>query len=1171
MTAVYLNLANDKLLISFERNPHIEGQLRKISGARFNKSFGRWEAQLNCYSKLLDVLDDVKISKAVIEKFQEEADLKRKVEELKKKDYVELTDYTSKANLMSHQKKAFELHRLLPGSANTSEMGSGKCKSSDSLDLVNGELITSEKLWINYAENPTQDGIGWWADTKKPLFVSSIDQDGKIVKRQVKRLYRQQVNESLRKVHLDDGSEITITKAHKLYNSNRWEFNLNVGDRVCVPRFLPHEVEELDPDLAELFGWMVGDGCERGSKHTHKFTQKDDIDRERVKQLFDKIFLKNDLITADIREYRPTNTHKASDLIICDEDFKNFCESHGYVWGKLSAEKQVPSRIMQANEQAVARFLQGYFDAEGSVSNKDIEVSSASQLMLKQVNVLLRRFGIWLRTRKKRARATNGKNIWRWYWVGAIGGPSARIFREKIGFSIKYKQEALNKLCELETNSNTEGLPACKILQEIISTTKLPITHILGNYTVYVKGTQEPSRKSLAVFISNIDKILDGRKLAESLKITSSHTVEVMKINYAQTGSYEETANKLNSIGLLTKNKKQWYGSTVKIYLNQGDHPYEFKDVYDTLDKVWLKTKRDELFKLIIQEVHYPKIKSIEEIPYNGWVYDLEVEPDNNYVAENIICHNTASAICIAHWRIEMGHTPCVLVVCPKSVMRSWEEQIEFFSDLTYVSIVGLKKENRLEKLALKRNIYLINYEYTWRITEELLAKKFNLVIADEAHRIKNSDSNQSKACYALGDVAEYRIALTGTPVLNNPIDAFGVMRFIDPSVFGESFYSFRSKYFMNVGNENSPIPIFVPKHGTVQEISDKFESKTIRYLKEQCLDLPPQLFKEHVITLSPEQDRAYRKLQEELCAQITETQSIRINHVLTLMLKLNQVTSGWVKDPATDKIIHFKQNPKFEELKEVIDDIGGHNHIIIWAYYKEDVRMIVDYYSRCLKCKNPINNIKEDNCPKCNKHIEYRCSEIQGSTKYRNAEIAKYKFTPEERSQQRIKFKTEGKTDLEIKSELGELLDDGSEPPQTNIIVNNIMAASEGVNLQISSYAVYYSRNYSLKDWLQSLARNHRKGTTNKVTYISLVARLMDGDSTVDQRIADALKRKEDLSRKFNKDDLKLLTGRSLDLNIAKEENQPESVEPDELTSSQSAPENLDNSISDIQQNKLF
>jgi len=529
----------------------------------------------------------------------------------------------------------------------------------------------------------------------------------------------------------------------------------------------------------------------------------------------------------------------------------------------------------------------------------------------------------------------------------------------------------------------------------------------------------------------------------------------------------------------------------------------------------------------------------------------------------------TASAICAIHWHIEVGNIDNALVVCPKSVLRGWEEQIEFFSDLTYISLVG-NKQDRLRKLfEIERDVYLINYAGTRIMEEDLLKKGFNMVICDEAHRIKNPQSKQSKACYALGDQAEWKIALTGTPVLNSALDAFGVMRFIDSTVFGESFYAFRNRYFKNVGPENSPIQIFVPRQGAEKLISDKLATRSVRYLKEECMDLPVAThLPDRVVYLSTEQDRAYRSLQETLAAEINEYKKIKINHVLTLMLKLNQITSGWIKDPSTGEITHFKTNPKFNELKEVIGEIGKQS-IIIWAYYKEDMKLITNYYGRCRKCKESVNLVPEDKCPKCHTPIEHRCSEVQGSTKHRNAEIARFRYTPEERAKLRKKFiEEDGLKTHEIRAELGDPLPDGSEPPQSDIIVCQCVAASEGLNLQISNYAVFFSRNWSLKDWTQALARNHRKGQTQKVTYINLVARMQNGDETVDQKIVNALNKKEDLSKRINKDDLKFLTGnfkkkdreafRSIDIDDEVAENHPSRADDPSDDDEQSSSENF-------------
>ena len=257
MTTNFIHLAGSKLIVSFEKNPHIEAQLKKIPGARFNKNFQRWEASLHSYPRLLSIFDDVKISQAVINHFREQADLRRRVEELKKKSFHELEDYTPKLPMMSHQKKAFELHRMLPGSGNFGEMGSGKCEVPETLQLINGELIRADQVWDSYAGVPLFDGQGWWASPTEFLYVNSMDVNGKIVRKPVKRLYKQKVCENLRKITLDDGSLITITAAHKLFKIDAWNNKLSVNDIVCVPRYLLHEKDDLDPKIAELFGWMV--------------------------------------------------------------------------------------------------------------------------------------------------------------------------------------------------------------------------------------------------------------------------------------------------------------------------------------------------------------------------------------------------------------------------------------------------------------------------------------------------------------------------------------------------------------------------------------------------------------------------------------------------------------------------------------------------------------------------------------------------------------------------------------------------------------------------------------------------------------------------------------------------------------------------------------------------
>jgi SNF2 family DNA or RNA helicase len=99
--------------------------------------------------------------------------------------------------------------------------------------------------------------------------------------------------------------------------------------------------------------------------------------------------------------------------------------------------------------------------------------------------------------------------------------------------------------------------------------------------------------------------------------------------------------------------------------------------------------------------------------------------------------------------------------------------------------------------------VVVVNYESAWRLERELAAWKPDLIIADEGHKIKTHNIAASKAMHRLGALAKYRLLLTGTPVTNKAIDIFSQYKFIAPRIFGQSFYSFRNRFFFMTGYGN--------------------------------------------------------------------------------------------------------------------------------------------------------------------------------------------------------------------------------------------------------------------------------------------------------------------------------------------------------------------------------
>src|SRR6266700_3957917 len=162
------------------------------------------------------------------------------------------------------------------GACLADDMGLGKCLSADSLIVANGMLHKAEDIWSRYAGETIFDGEGYWTEPTAQLLTNSIDETtGKIVQAPIKRLYRQQVNERLRKIRLQDGSCVTITSAHKLLTDKCWTNDFHIGDYVCVPAKLIWDGKPEDPDLVKFLAWQIAEGYELSKVASFSITQKD--------------------------------------------------------------------------------------------------------------------------------------------------------------------------------------------------------------------------------------------------------------------------------------------------------------------------------------------------------------------------------------------------------------------------------------------------------------------------------------------------------------------------------------------------------------------------------------------------------------------------------------------------------------------------------------------------------------------------------------------------------------------------------------------------------------------------------------------------------------------------------------------------------------------------------
>ncbi|MEV7968582.1 SNF2-related protein [Sphaerisporangium sp. NPDC088356] len=715
------------------------------------------------------------------------------------------------------------------------DMGLGKCVMPDTPVFIEGGLRQAQEIWSQYSSETTFDGEGEWAVPIKPLTTCSIDGSGHIVPAEITHLYRQWVREKLRRIRLDDGSEIVITKRHRLLGVHGWVKDVVPGDRVCVPGRLPWKGDHVDPDLTVLLAWQISEGYEE-RKAVLRITQKD---RAVLESLRDRIHAMGARLGLKVNKPTVRVSKSVHELRVCSIDYASFLAEHGYEWGCRSATKRIPDLIMSADDDTVRSFLREYFTAEGSVlpQTRTVEISSASREIMRQLSVLLRRFGIWLRSFEKMACATNGTGIKRPYQIGMLGGPGLRTFSELIGFSDPGKQAKLKMICERPANSNVEGVPGHDLLSAAYALTGLPQRHF-GVGTVYFAGTQELSRLTARAAVSAMDRMLSGEAERE----------------------YQ------------ARPRSRWTSAILASY--------------SALDREKLSVVRDELASRAEREVFYARVASVEEVEYEGYVYDFEVADHHNFVAGGMLCHNTAQTLSLLLEERGDGPVAPTLLVCPMSLVSNWQKEAARFAPSlrVYVHHGGTRKrDEELAAVVQEADLVLTTYGTALRDAGVLAGFAWGRVVCDEAQAIKNSGARQAQAVRSIP--ARTRLALTGTPVENHLAELWSIMEFCNPGLLGPA-KRFRERYQEPIearGDEDAA--------KALKRATGPFVLRRLKTDKTIISDLPEKLEMKVWCTLTPEQASLYRAVVNDMLAKIDDSEGIeRRGNVLATMTRLKQV-----------------------------------------------------------------------------------------------------------------------------------------------------------------------------------------------------------------------------------------------------------------------------------------
>jgi len=432
-------------------------------------------------------------------------------------------------------------------------------------------------------------------------------------------------------------------------------------------------------------------------------------------------------------------------------------------------------------------------------------------------------------------------------------------------------------------------------------------------------------------------------------------------------------------------------------------------------------------------------------IQFDRWLIADEQGAGKTFVAANRIFR-----LLLENWDRK------ILILCPKSVVGVWKEQLMIHAGLPCDIVDGTPIRQR-QILGGGCKIKVANYEKLLHSLDDFMKVQFDAIIGDEIHRCKNFTAQTSKAFRKLSSQAAWCWGLSGTPAPNSLEDWLGVLEAISPGILpckgarGEATKTeFQARYCLKeqLGGGG---PFVVTGYRNVAELHTYVASITSRYTKAECLDLPPKVFSSRLVKLEGEQGRVYKQLKKDAVARIKGLKAegiLTVRNILTESLRLLQVVGGFV--PTDDGVVQeLPEKAKWGALQEVLEEIGD-KQVVVWCQFRPEV----DWLATKLGEYGAVVTLT-------------------------------------------------GGTRSAARAAVVKRFQDGD----ARFFIGTTAAGGTGITLHASDTEIYYSRDYNLGSFLQSQDRIHRIGQKRSVSVINLIAA-----GTVDVSVDAKLDAKEDM-----------------------------------------------------------
>ena len=531
------------------------------------------------------------------------------------------------------------------------------------------------------------------------------------------------------------------------------------------------------------------------------------------------------------------------------------------------------------------------------------------------------------------------------------------------------------------------------------------------------------------------------------------------------------------------RRKKCWFASAVR-----NNCVYLLENCRDAMTEDAVKIAEERTAKKKIEYKPFPTLFPFKLKPFEHQMQALDFAHglDRYAYFMDMGTGKTKTALDLnACWVME-DKIDDMLILCPINLVENWCEEVvkHCAIDVDVCVIESGKKAQKAVDAARdnkKPTVFIaaldslrnrLGNTTVYNALISVMTRSRVGVVVDESHNVKGHESNVSLNVQTLTENAPKLGLMTGTPMSQGFVDLYMQYEILDPDILGQgSYYAFRSRYCVLGGYEGKQIETYQ----NVDELIELTKPYTFQIKKTECLDLPPKLYTQRSIDMTPEQAKLYREMDETMTIKMPDPNNkaeveVYVEQMVTKYGVLQQIAGGFAmveRDPIVKKLPNGEiktkrvrepvpimppdKNPKIKELQEIAKQHPDRS-IIVWCKHTYEIEAVVA-------------GLGTENCAQIHGGIP------KGAPRNAQRDLFNY-----------------GKR---------------------RFMVANAATAGVGLNFVISDLVVYFSNTFRLVDREQSEDRVHRIGqTADNVLYVDLFAR-----GTKDPEIYDSLLMKQDFA----------------------------------------------------------